>query len=251
VYHLSGLECASREGVGVDAFSVVWHRITASQPVPQHDLIVGAAVVAGLVVLVRATWEPTRHLVTIVHEGAHGLVAAVTGRKLAGIRLHSDSSGVTVSRGKPRGPGMVATAAAGYLGPALLGLLCAWLLDQGHAVAVLWLLLVLLAALLLQIRNIYGFFVVVAVGVALFLVSWRLDVQKQVAVAYLVTWFLLLAAPRPVWELQAARRRGRARASDADQLGRLTPLPAIAWVGFFLLVTLGSLVVGASMLLVR
>jgi hypothetical protein len=234
----------------VDAFSVVWHRITATQPAPQHDVIVGAAVIAALVVLVRATWEPTRHLVTIVHEGAHGLVAAMTGRQLAGIRLHSDSSGVTVSRGKPRGPGMVATAAAGYLGPALLGLLCAWLLDRHHAVAVLWLLLVMLAALLLQIRNIYGFLVVVAVGVAVFLVSWRLDVDKQVAVAYLVTWFLLLAAPRPVLELLSARRQGRSRGSDVDQLGRLTPLPAIAWIGLFLTVTLGSLTVAASLLLV-
>ena len=234
----------------MDAFNVVWHRITASQPVPQHDVIVGAAVIAGLVVLVRATWEPTRHLVTIVHEGAHGLVAAVTGRKLAGIRLHSDSSGVTVSRGKPRGPGMVATAAAGYVGPALLGLLCAWLLDLGHAVAVLWLLLVLLAALLLQIRNIYGFFVVVVVGVALFLVSWRLDVQKQVAVAYLVTWFLLLGGsssgvgaagrttPRPGPGL-GRRPAGSADAAAGNRVGR--PLPARHR---------GGLVVGASMLLV-
>jgi hypothetical protein len=235
----------------VDALSVVWDRITATQPVPDHDVIVGAALVAGLVVLVRATWEPSRHVVTIVHEGAHGLVAALTGRQLAGIRLHSDSSGVTVSRGKPRGPGMVATAAAGYVGPALLGLLCAWLLDRQHAVAVLWLLLVLLAVLLLQIRNVYGFLVVVGVGVVVFLVSWRLDVDAQVTAAYGVTWFLLLAAPRPVLELQAGRRRGRSRDSDADQLGRLTPLPALVWVGVFLLVTVGSLVVGGSLLLSR
>jgi hypothetical protein len=235
----------------VDALSVVWDRITATQPVPDHDVIVGAALVAGLVVLVRATWEPSRHVVTIVHEGAHGLVAALTGRQLAGIRLHSDSSGVTVSRGKPRGPGMVATAAAGYVGPALLGLLCAWLLDRQHAVAVLWLLLVLLAVLLLQIRNVYGFLVVVGVGVVVFLVSWRLDVDAQVTAAYGVTWFLLLAAPRPVVELQAGRRRGRSRDSDADQLGRLTPLPALVWVGVFLLVTVGSLVVGGSLLLSR
>jgi hypothetical protein len=235
----------------VDALSVVWDRITATQPVPDHDVIVGAALVAGLVVLVRATWEPSRHVVTIVHEGAHGLVAALTGRQLAGIRLHSDSSGVTVSRGKPRGPGMVATAAAGYVGPALLGLLCAWMLDRQHAVAVLWLLLVLLAVLLLQIRNVYGFLVVVGVGVVVFLVSWRLDVDAQVSVAYGVTWFLLLAAPRPVVELQGSRRRGRSRDSDADQLARLTPLPALVWVGVFLLVTVGSLVVGGSLLLSR
>ena len=66
--------------------------------------------------------------------------------------------------------------------------------------------------------------------------------------AYLVTWFLLLAAPRPVLELQGARRRGRARDSDADQLARLTGVPGIVWIGMFLLVTLGSPVVGALVL---
>jgi hypothetical protein len=232
----------------VDAFSVVWHRITAVQPLPHQDVATGAVVVAALVVLVRPAWEIARHLVTIVHEGAHGLVATLTGRQLAGIRLHSDSSGGTVSRGRPRGPGMAATAAAGYFGPAVLGLVCAWLLGQRHAVAVLWLLLVLLAALLLQIRNVHGFLVVLCVGAVLFVVSWRLEVRTQVAVAYAVTWFLLLAAPRPVWELQRSRRRGRAGGSDADQLGRLTPLPAIAWVGIFLLATLGALFLGGSML---
>lgn len=233
----------------MDAFSVVWHRITAVQPAPEYDVAVGAAVVALVVVLVRPTWEMARYAVTIVHEGAHGLVAALTGRQLAGIRLHSDSSGVTVSRGKPRGPGMVATAAAGYVGPAVLGVVCAWLLSQRHAVAVLWLLLVLLAALLLQIRNVYGFLVVVLVGVLLFVASWRLDVRAQVAVAYAVTWFMLGAAPRTVWELQRSRRRGWAVGSDADQLGRLTPLPALAWVGVFLVVTLGALFVGGSLLI--
>ncbi|MFY9915629.1 MAG: M50 family metallopeptidase, partial [Nocardioidaceae bacterium] len=83
-------------------------------------------------------------------------------------------------------------------------------------------------------------------GAVLFVVSWRLDVQAQVAVAYAVTWFLLVAAPRPVWELQRSRRRGRAPGSDADQLGRLTPLPPLVWVGVFLLVTVGGLALGGS-----
>ncbi len=230
----------------MDAVSVVWHRVLASQPAPDHSVALGTVAVALALVLVRPVWETSRHVVTIVHEGAHGLVARLTGRTLAGIRLHSDSSGVTVSRGKPRGPGMVATAAAGYLGPAVLGLGCAWLLSRGHAVAVLWLLLLMLAALLLQIRNVFGAFVVLGLGAVLFVVSWRLDVQAQVAVAYAVTWFLLVAAPRPVWELQRSRRRGRAPGSDADQLGRLTPLPPLVWVGVFLLVTVGALALGGS-----
>lgn len=233
----------------MDAVRLVWDRILATQATPSDATVLGAAIVAALVVLVRPTWEVTRHVVTIVHEGAHGVVAMLSGRRLAGIRLHSDSSGVTVSRGQPRGLGMVLTAAAGYVGPALLGLACAWLLGQRHAVAVLWLLVVGLALLLLQIRNFFGLASVAATGALLFLVSWRLDINTQVVVAYMVTWFLLMAAPRNVWELQASRRGGTARTSDADQLGRLTPIPALVWVAAFFLITGGGLVVGAGWLL--
>ena len=67
--------------------------------------------------------------------------------------------------------------------------------------------------------------------------------------AYVVTWFLLLAAPRPVVELQGQRRHGRGRGSDADVLARLTRLPGLVWVGVFLVVTVGCLLLGGSLLL--
>ncbi len=232
----------------MDAVTLVWHRIVATQPAASDNVVAGTAVIAALLVVVRPTWEATRHVVTIVHEGAHGFIAMISGRKLAGIRLHSDSSGVTVTSGRPTGFGMIATTAAGYLGPAILGLACALLLAHRHAVVVLWLLLIALALLLMQIRNFFGFGTVLATGVALFVVSWQLDVSAQVAVAHLLTWFLLIAAPRTVWELQASRRRGRARGSDADQLSRLTRLPALLWVGVFFVATVGALVVGAGLL---
>ena len=41
---------------------------------------------------------------------------------LTGIRLHSDTSGLTLSVGRPSGVGMVVTTAAGYLTPSLVGL---------------------------------------------------------------------------------------------------------------------------------
>lgn len=234
----------------MDAVVLVWERVIARQPRPADGVALASALVAVALVAIRPSWTVTRHAVTIVHEGAHGFVAMLCGRQLTGIRLHSDSSGVTVSKGRPSGPGMVATAAAGYVGPAVLGLACAWLLSQRHAVAVLWLLLLALALLLAQIRNFFGLLVVLASGAALFVVSWRLHADAQVMAAYVVTWFLLIAAPRPVMELQATRRRGRARGSDADQLGRLTPMPALAWVGVFLGVTVGALFVGAGLLVV-
>src|SRR6195952_4581350 len=126
----------------------IWRRALSPQPVPPHAVIVGTAVGAALMVFVSSVWRYTRHLVTIAHEGAHGLTALLTGRRLSGIRLHSDTSGLTVSPGRPSGPGMGLTAAAGYTGPGLFGLGAAALLAAGYAVGLLWALLGLLALLL-------------------------------------------------------------------------------------------------------
>jgi hypothetical protein len=233
----------------VDPLNEVWHGVVTTQPPPSDAVVAGTAVVAAVLVLVPRTWRGTRHVVTIVHEGAHGVAALLTGRRLSGIRLHSDTSGVTVSVGRPRGPGMVVTAAAGYVGPALLGLGAAALLAAGHAVALLWAVLALLALLLVQIRNWFGLWSVLVSGAVVLVVSELLPGQAQSAFAYLLAWFLLLSAPRPVLELQAERRRRRSSVSDADQLARLTGLPGLVWVGIFLAVTAGALVQGGRWLL--
>ncbi|WP_104523889.1 M50 family metallopeptidase [Blastococcus atacamensis] len=226
-----------------------WTRVTATVPDLSTTVLLATAAVAAVLVLSPALWRPARNVVTIAHEGAHGLVALAAGRRLAGIRLHSDTSGLTVSAGRPTGLGMVLTCAAGYTGPALFGLGAAALLGAGHAVGLLWALLGLLALLLVQIRNWYGMWSVLVTGGILFAATWWLPPDGQAAFAALATWFLLLAAPRAVLELQAARRRRSASDSDADQLARLTPFPALFWVAFFLLVDVGALVLGARWLL--
>lgn len=208
----------------------------------------GTAALALILVVVRPAWLLLRHVHTIAHEGAHGVAALLTGRRLGGIRLHSDTSGVTVSRGRAHGPGMIVTAAAGYLGPALLGLLAAYLLDLGRVAEVLWVVLGLLALLVLQIRNFFGLYVLALAGLAAFAVTWWASLRTQEVFAYALTWFLLLGSPRPVLELAVERVRRRT-SSDADQLARLTHVPAVVWVGFFLAATLGCLLAGAALLL--
>jgi hypothetical protein len=143
---------------------------------------------------------------------------------------------------------MVVTCAAGYTGPGLVGLGAAALLAAGHAVGLLWALLVLLALLLVQIRNWYGLWSVLVTGAVVLAATEWLPPEGQSAFAAVGTWFLLLAAPRTVVELQRARRRHRAPDSDADQLARLTRLPALLWVGVFLAVDLAALLLGGSWL---
>ncbi len=233
----------------MDALGRIWDRVTAPSPDLSPGVLAGLAGIAALLVLVPPLWRLTRHAVTIAHEGAHGLVALAVGRRLAGIRLHSDTSGLTVSAGRPTGPGMVATCAAGYTGPALFGLGAAALFAAGHAVALLWGLVALLALLLVQIRNWYGLWSVLVSGGLVLGATWWLPPEGQAAFAALTTWFLLLAAPRAVLELQGARRRRRAPESDADQLAHLTRVPGVVWVGVFLAVDVGALLLGGSWLL--
>jgi hypothetical protein len=227
----------------------VWNDVVGTQPHPSWWLVTATGAIALAAISVRSVWQLLRNVVTIAHEGGHALAALVTGRQLQGIRLHSDTSGVTVSRGKPHGPGMVFTAFAGYVTPPLLGLGAAGLLALGHITALLWAGIALLAAILILIRNVYGVLSVVTTGAVFFAVSWFGTPTVQAAFAYAFTWFLLLAGTRPVVELQAKRARGRARDSDADQLARLTRVPGIFWVGLFAVVTVGCAFLGTWLLL--
>jgi hypothetical protein len=211
----------------------VWHQVVSVQPVPATTVVIGAALVAAIAVVVRDVWVVARYVVTIVHEGGHALVALLVGRRLRGVRLHSDTSGVTLSRGRPSGPGMIATTLAGYLAPSVLGIGCAALLAFGHITALLWLVVLLLAAMLVVVRNAYGIASILVTGAAVFLVSWFTSAQVQAAFAFAFTWFLLVAGIRPVVELQRSRRRHRAPDSDADQLAGLTGVPGLVWVFVF------------------
>lgn len=212
-------------------------------------MVLVTGVVALVVVIFNEAWRPARNLITIVHEAGHALVAVLVGRRLSGIRLHSDTSGLTLTRGRPYGPGMVSTALAGYVAPSLLGLVFAALVGAGQTAAVLVVCGVLLLGVLVMVRNVYGFFSVLLTGAVLFGVAWWTSPVVQGAFAYLITWFLLLGGVRPVGELQGKRRRGRARDSDADQLARLTGTPGLLWVGMFFFVNLGALALAAMWLL--
>lgn len=223
--------------------------VLGTQPPPATELIAVTAVLALLVVGFRPLWRYARNAITIAHEGGHALIAVLVGRRLSGIRLHSDTSGLTLSRGRPRGVGMVLTLLAGYVTPSLLGLAGAALLAADRITMLLWVMILLLFAVLIMVRNLYGFLAVFVTSAVVFTISWFADPSVQAAFAYAVVWFLLIGGVRPVGELQRLRWRGRVPDSDADQLARLTHLPALAWVGLFGLVNLASLVVGGLFLL--
>jgi hypothetical protein len=234
--------------VSIDGTTDLWDRLLGAQPDPPALLVLVTALIALAVVAVRPLWRVARNAITIAHEGGHALVALLTGRKLRGIRLEFDTSGLTLSAGRPTGPGMILTLLAGYVAPSLVGLGGAWILGGNRIMLLLWLAVVLLLLMLINIRNVFGALTVIVTGAIVVAVSWYASPQVQAAFAYAGVWFLLIGGVRPVGELQKLRRRGRMPDSDADQLARLTRVPASFWVFLFGLVSMAVLVVGTFML---
>ncbi|MCX5351865.1 M50 family metallopeptidase [Streptomyces mirabilis] len=239
------------DSTAATSLASLWDQVSGTQPAPDLWVVIATMVAALAVIVPHGVWRVSRNAITIAHEGGHGLVALLTGRSLSGIRLHSDTSGLTVSRGKPTGLGMILTASAGYTAPPLLGLGGAALLGLGRITLLLWLATALLVAMLVMIRNAYGALTVVLTGGTFLVVSWLAGPQVQAAFAYAVVWFLLLGGVRPAFELQAKRSRGGAGDSDADQLSRLTHVPAGLWLFLFHAVSLCSLLGGGRWLLGR
>jgi hypothetical protein len=225
-----------------------WDKLLGAQPDPPGLLVLLTALAGLLAVAFRPVWRIARNAVTIAHEGGHALFALLTGRRLRGIRLEFDTSGLTLSSGRPTGPGMMLTLLGGYIAPSLVGLLGAWLLGGNRITLLLWLAVVLLLLMLINIRNLFGVLSLVITGAIVFAVSWYATPEVQAAFAYAGVWFLLFGGVRPVFELQSLRRRGRMPESDADQLAHVTHVPAIFWVGIFLAVNLAALVAGAFLL---
>jgi hypothetical protein len=230
-----------------EAIAEIWDRASTTQPPPSPTAGLVLAVLALLLVVQPTTYRWIRHGVTVVHEAGHAVVAVLVGRRLTGIRLHSDTSGLTVSRGRPRGPGMVATLLAGYPAPALAGLVGSWVLGQGYAVALLWAVVAVTGLMVLFVRNVYGAWVLLVLGVGVAAASWWLPDDLLVWLAHLVVWSLLLAAPRAVGDLARSRRHGAG--SDASQLAGLTGVPGLLWTAAFLVVTVAALVAGACLML--
>ena len=238
----------------------LWDRVAGSQPLPPAWVVGLTGLLALAVVLDSRSWRLAGKVITIAHEGGHALVSVLSGRRLDGIRLHADSSGVTYSRGKRTGPGLVLTAAAGYVTPSLLGAGAALLLAERHLTAMLWLALVLLAATFLAIRNLFGALAVLVTAGGVFAVSYYTPAAVQAGFAYLAAWFLLFGGLRPVVELARGswgpagasgfpgRRQRWTRGSDAEQLARLTGAPAGLWISLFVLVALAALIAGVALL---
>jgi hypothetical protein len=210
----------------------------------QTPLSAAASVFIGLIALavvgVQAIWDVARYVDTIAHEGMHAVTGSALGRKVRGVELQGNGDGLTdVSPGGTAGS--IVIGFAGYLGPSVFGLGAAKLIEVGHSVAVLWLLLLLLVLLMFVLRNAFSYVPVLAVGAFLFLIARYASVGTETAVAYAAAWFLLLSGVRKV----IYRGTG---AGDAHNLASMTHIWRGFWVLLWLAGSIAAVAVGGSLL---
>lgn len=235
------------------AFDFVDERFSTAA---ETDPTVVAALAAAVVILtaVPRVWRIIRQAATIIHEMGHVLAAWLSGRRVSGIRLHSDTSGVTVSRGRPQGPGMLVTALAGYPAPGLLALGLVWLAMSGFGGAALTVYQVVILLALLLSRNVVGILSCLISVLGTGYIWWINDPELVTYTVVALGIFYAVAGVRGTLDvcalhLSGLRRRSRpaarqaAAATDASraaQAWRLLALPAPVWLGLFLLLSASS-----------
>jgi Peptidase M50B-like len=210
----------------------------------QQHLPAAATIVMALLAVAAvlpAAWSVTRHLQVMAHEGAHATMASALGLKIRGIEFNRDGGGGTDPG--PRGPGAnFLLLLVGYLGPTTFGIGAAALISAGYIIAVLWIAVVALVAILSVLRRSFGVVTVLAALILLFLVAGFTPVGVQVVAAYVLAWFLLVAGLRRITEL------GK-ESDDGGKLRDLTKIPKGFWYRVWLVGTVAGLLFGAILLI--
>jgi hypothetical protein len=200
-------------------------------------------VLVFIAVLGTTLWRIATHAVTVVHEAAHAMVGFAAGRSIRSVNINPKGGGATLMVPQT-GFGYGVAVFAGYAGPSAAGLLAAWLISIGRIAAVLWLGGLLLAVMVLLVRNFFGGIVILACGALLYLILRYTTAGAETAIAYGVTWFLLLSGPKDA--LSAAKKPKDL--ADAKILAGKTVLWPSAWCFLWIVGTITALVVGGAML---
>lgn len=202
--------------------------------------IVIAAAVAAVLVCMPVLWRVSRQAVTIVHEMGHAITARAVGRRVEGMKLHSDTSGVLFSRGRPRGPGVLLTMLAGYPAPSIFAALMAVAAGFGYAGAALTVYqLVLLAGVWLAV-NLMGLFSVIASLLVTGVIWWFGDDELITFTVVLLAVFYAAGGIRTTIDVIMVHARSEqpeqlsTDAAQASSSMTLSP-PAGFWLGVFVL----------------
>jgi len=193
-------------------------------------------------------WNATRHIVTLAHEAGHAVVGVLVGRRLHGIQLHTDTSGVTTTTGAKWGLGATLTTFAGYPAPAATAGLILLAVFTSKAYLATGILLAVLVVLLLFTRNMWGWIITGTVIGILALALWKGSPLLTQIVLLSIAALLAAGSYRTIWEERTGRKHGQT-GSDVQSLAERTGVPATVWWGLMMIVTTAWVVLPAYFLI--
>ena len=190
--------------------------------------VVAFAMLGGAAVGLTPIHRVVRYLATLVHELGHALAAGILGGRPSHITISTDASGLAVYQPPLHWGRLRASivSAAGYPAPAVASLAAVYALQQGRSQA--WFVFatgVLAVAILLLIRNVWGFFWTSAVVAAAVFGVRELDVRAIGSAVAAIAGFLAVESFRHAFHQFVVLRHVRNTGCDAEAIGRFLRLP--------------------------
>ncbi|MEE8525265.1 MAG: M50 family metallopeptidase [Thermoanaerobaculia bacterium] len=194
---------------------------------------IAATAILYLVPYGRYVAYPLMLLSTLAHEMGHGVAALLVGGSFERFLMWPDGSGVAVWSGDTVGWRLAFVAAGGLLGPAVAAAaaFAAGRTLRGARNALIVLAAVLALALLLVVRNLFGFVFVAVIALCLILVARRASAEiAQLVLVFLAVQLALSVFSRgdylftPVAETSAG-----VMPSDVGQMAAVLVLPFWVW----------------------
>jgi hypothetical protein len=210
-----------------------------------------AAVVLSLVVSL-TPWAqfllyPFKLFTTWVHECGHALMTILVGGRVTSITIEPDTSGLTRSLIPSGRVARGLVASSGYLGAAVVGclLMAATRVEKRAPAILLGLGVCMLFTLALWMRNLFGFGVVLAWGVALVALARK---GMGNAPRFLLSLLAIQVALNSVYDIRVLFLIDRGQ-SDAATMARLFLLPSWMWATAWMLMSVAML--GATLRMTR
>jgi len=190
---------------------------------------------------------PFKLFTTWVHECGHALMTVLLGGRVTSITIEPDTSGLTRSLVPVGRVARGLVASSGYLGAAVVGclLVAATRVEKWAHVILLSLGAFMLATLVFWMRNLFGFGVVLAWGVALIALARQ---GAGNAPRFLLSLLAIQVALNSVFDIRVLFLIDRGR-SDAATMARLFLLPSWVWATAWMLVSVAML--GATLWMTR
>ena len=190
---------------------------------------------------------PFKLFTTWVHECGHALMTVMVGGRVTSIAIEPDTSGLTQSLAPTGRVARGLIASSGYLGAAAVGclLMAAARVEKRAHVILFGIGACMLLTLVFWMRNLFGFAVVLAWGIALIAFA-RGSVGS--ASRFFLGLLAIQVALNSVYDIRVLFQLDR-RPSDAATMARLFLLPSWVWASAWMLASVAML--GATLRMTR